>query len=151
MILSPAKINISLSIMGRLNNGFHELSTHILFLDLYDKIFINSASKDSIKIIGPHKCLIESNGGDTLIHKTLSNCRKNNMVNSNYNILLEKNIPISAGLGGGSANSASVIRYFLKYGDNPVNKDMVKFAKLIGSDVPACLYSKPVLVQGIGT
>ena len=54
-----------------------------------------------------------NNGGDTIISKSLSFCQNHLNTNQKINIKLEKNIPVSAGLGGGSANSASIIRYFL--------------------------------------
>ena len=52
------------------------------------------------------------NGGDSIIRKSISFCQNHYHTNQNLQIMLEKNIPVSAGLGGGSANSASIIRYF---------------------------------------
>ena len=66
---------------------------------------------------------------------------------------LEKNIPVSAGLGGGSANSASIIRYFLsqiKFKQKLFLNEIIKLSASMGSDVPACLYSKPLLMEGRG-
>ena len=114
MILSPAKINLSLKVKKKLKNGYHKLSSHLIFLDLYDKISIENSNHNTLKLTGPYKNLLEQNNGDTLVSKSIDFCRKINLTNKNYNITLEKNIPISAGLGGGSSNSASIIRFFLR-------------------------------------
>ena len=150
MILSPAKINLSLKIKTQLKNGYHSLSSHIIFLDLFDKIFIKKSLEDSLEIIGPFKNLLDFQNDDNLITKTLEFCRNFELTNSKFHIKLEKNIPVSAGLGGGSANSASIIRYFLdtKKFDNV--KKIVQFSKSLGADIPACIYSKPIFMEGIG-
>ncbi len=149
MILSPAKINLSLKIKKQLKNGYHLLFSHIIFLDLFDKIFIENSSKDTLKIIGPFENLLSSKN-DNLIKKTLEFCRNNGLTNSNFNVTLEKNIPVSAGLGGGSANSASIIRYFLNSKKIFDVEKIIQASKSLGADVPSCLYSKPVFMEGIG-
>ena len=149
MILSPAKINLSLKVKTRLKNGYHILSSHIIFLDLFDKLFLKRSSKDELKIKGPFKNLLRFQG-DNLVTKTLEFCRKNDLTNSKFNVTLEKNIPVSAGLGGGSANSASIIRYFLNAKKIDDVEKIIQFSKLLGADVPACIYSKPIFMEGIG-
>ena len=150
MILSPAKINLTLQIKERLKNGYHIISSHMIFLDLFDRIYIQNKTSDFLKIIGPFKKKMDSSDRDNLILKTLKFCRKNKLTNDSFKITLEKNIPISAGLGGGSSNSASIIRYFLKQNENePVSK-IVNLSQKLGADIPACLYSQPLLAEGIG-
>ena len=150
MILSPAKINLSLRIKSQLKNGYHSLSSHIIFLDLFDKIFIEKSSEDSLKIIGPFGNLLSFQHDDNLITQTLEFCRINKLTNNRFNVTLEKNIPVSAGLGGGSANSASIIRYFLNKKKIDDGKNIIKLSKSLGADVPACVYSEPIFVEGIG-
>ena len=113
MILSPAKLNISLNINGLLDNGYHSISSYVFFLDLFDKLYIEKSSFNSVIIRGFFKDDLICNGGDTIISKSISFCQNHYKINQNLIIRLEKNIPVSSGLGGGSANSASVIRYFL--------------------------------------
>ena len=149
-ILSPAKINLSLKVLKKLSNGYHLLSSHVIFINLFDRIFIKKSNSNKIKIIGPYKDTLLNNGGDLLIHKTLKVCQSNGITKDNFNVLLEKNIPISAGLGGGSSNSASLIRYFMSIGMKDKISDVIEFSKSFGADVPACLYSKPLLMEGVG-
>ena len=150
MILSPAKINLTLQIKERLKNGYHLISSHMVFLDLFDRIFIENETSDFLKIIGPFKKIINSNDKDNLILKTLKFCRKYKLTNDSFKITLEKNIPISAGLGGGSSNSASIIRYFLKNNKNEKVSKILNLSQKLGADIPACLYSQPLLAEGIG-
>ena len=149
-IISPAKINLSLKVLKKLTNGYHLLSSHVIFINLFDRIFINTSNSNKIKIVGPYKDTLLKNGGDLLINKTLKACQSNGITKDNFNILLEKNIPVSAGLGGGSSNSASIIRYFMFGGKKDKVSDVIEFSKSFGADVPACLYSRPLLMEGIG-
>ena len=150
MILSPAKINLTLQIKERLKNGYHVISSHMIFLDLFDRIFIENETSDFLKIVGPFKKKMNPSDRNNLILKTLKFCRKNKLTNDSFKITLEKNIPISAGLGGGSSNSASIIRYFLKHNKNEKVNKIVNLSKKLGADIPACLYSQPLLAKGIG-
>ena len=84
-----------------------------MFLDLFDKLYLEKSSFYNIVVEGEFKNDLIDNGGDTIIDRSISFCKNHYKVNQNLIIKLEKNIPISAGLGGGSANSASIIRYFL--------------------------------------
>ena len=152
MILSPAKLNISLNVNSLLDNGYHSISSYVFFLDLFDKLYIEKSSFNSVIISGLFKDDLIKNGGDTIINKSISFCKNHYKINQNLIIRLEKNIPVSAGLGGGSANSASVIRYFLSKtkSGNIITNETIQFSASLGSDVPACLYSKPLLMEGRG-
>ena len=153
MILSPAKLNLSLRVNNILKNGYHSISSYVLFLDLFDKLFIKNSSQNRVEVRGRFKNDLVNNGGDTIISKSLSFCQKYSHYNDKLNIILEKNIPVSAGLGGGSANSASILRYCLLKKDqreNKISNEVIKLSSLLGSDVPACLYSKPLLMEGMG-
>ena len=153
MILSPAKLNLSLNVNGLLENGYHSISSYVFFLDLFDKINIKKSSLNNILINGVFKDDLIYNGGDTIIRKSISFCQNHCYTNDNFQIKLEKNIPVSGGLGGGSANSASVIRYFLskqRYRKKNIADKVIKLSESLGSDVPACLYSKPALMEGKG-
>ena len=77
------------------------------------------------------------NGGDTIISKSISFCQNHFYINDNFQIKLEKNIPVSGGLGGGSANSASIIRYFLskqRSRKKDVTNKLIKLSDKIASE-----------------
>ena len=91
MILSPAKINLSLKIKKQLKNGYHLLSSHVVFLDLFDKIFIQKSSEDSLKIVGPFGNLLKFKNDNNLITKTINFCRNNELSNNKFNLKVKRN------------------------------------------------------------
>ena len=149
-IKSFCKINLSLKIIKKLNNGYHNIASLITFCNLYDVITINKIKKkkDSISFYGKFKKGI--NNKTNTITKTLDLLRKNNLLkNQNFKIRIKKNIPHGSGLGGGSSNAAYLLNYLnlnmqLKLGKNRLKK----IARAIGSDVPIMLEKKYSFLTG---
>ena len=75
MILSPAKLNISLNVNSLLDNGYHSISSYVFFLDLFDKLYIEKSSFNSVIVSGLFKDDLINNGGDTIINKSISFCK----------------------------------------------------------------------------
>ena len=114
LIHSFCKINLSLRVIKKLNTGLHEIQSLVTFANLFDKIIIKETklNKDKIKFFGKFKKNI--NTKENSITKTLDIFRKYNFLkNKKFLIRVKKNIPHSAGLGGGSMNSARIMRFFL--------------------------------------
>ena len=150
VLYAPAKLNLSLKIVGKKDNGYHLISSHIVFLDLKDVIVLNKSMKNSLSLSGPMCSQISQNHNQNLVLKALELLQKRDFTNECYNVHLEKNIPVSAGLGGGSADAAAIIRYFNE--NNSVCKlnELSDFLLELGSDVPSCYYSEPMLISGVG-
>ena len=141
-----AKINLFLHVLKKRKNGFHNLESLICFLNLYDEIKIIKDNKFSIEITGPFKSLL--NNKENIIKKTVFGLSNLIGIKPNFKIFLNKQIPVSAGLGGGSADSAAIIRGINR---NKLKKqELYEFAKTIGSDVPVCLYNKHAFFKGYG-
>ena len=85
-IFSPAKINLSLKVLKKLSNGYHLISSHVIFINLFDRIFIKTSNSNKIKIVGPYKDTLLNNGGDLLIYKTLKACQSNGITKDDFNI-----------------------------------------------------------------
>ena len=154
-LIAPAKVNLNLLVTNKFKNGFHCLESDLCFINLYDEILIQRSSYD--KIIIDHKNSTHFLKEDTLLNKTLKifNTEFNNK--NFFKITLKKNIPVGAGLGGGSADSAALLlglRYFYnndKYNNNKISiKKLKKISIQIGSDVPACISSSSQRLEGIG-
>ena len=129
-IKSYSKINLSLRVINKLKNGMHNIETNSVLINLFDEIDININKKDIILFKGRFKNKI--NLKNNTIKDTLALLRKFNIIKNNYKIIIKKNIPVYAGLGGGTSNSASIVRYFLK---NKLNAKLIKaFEQKIGSD-----------------
>ena len=146
-IKAPAKLNLSLNIYGKINNGLHSISSYIVFLDLKDELEIVPSKNNSVVISGPFAKSVSKT--KNLILDALKVCKEKKLINQNYKIILEKNIPVGAGLGGGSADAAAIFRFAVKSKDFDRKKLLISASKL-GSDIPSCLYSKPLYASGTG-
>ena len=135
MIKSYCKINLSLKVLKKLKNGLHDIESNTFLIDLHDTIKIAKINKkgDEVIFIGRFKKLV--NKFKNSIFDTLSLLRANQLIKKKdkYRIIINKKIPVSAGLGGGSSNAAFLIKYFLK---NKIDSYILnKFEKKIGSDL----------------
>ena len=144
-----AKINLFLNVFNKTKDNLHNLKSLVCFIDLYDEIVISKSNKFSLKIKGPFKNFIKKR--ENIIEKTFIIFSKFTGLKTNYKILLNKKIPVSAGLGGGSADAAAVLQGLNLLNKKKIKKkDLFKLAMKIGSDVPACLYNKNVFFSGYG-
>ena len=140
---SFAKINLGLEILNKRNDGFHSIKTIMTKISLFDEIDIRKSSKNSVIQDG----IDEENN---LVTKIL-NFMQDKYFDEKLEINIRKNIPYSSGLGGGSSNSASVIKglnEFLRL--NLDSKEMFDIALKFGSDIPFFLSSSSAIVQGRG-
>ena len=153
-LIAPAKLNLNLSVKEKLKSGYHSLESDICFLDLHDKINIKLSNLNKIEISKESTFFLKD---ENILSKTLETFNSEFKNNNKFNITLKKDIPIGAGLGGGSSDSATLLlglRYF--YNKNPYNKKKISLTKLkeiglkIGSDVPACIMGKSLKLSGIG-
>jgi 4-diphosphocytidyl-2-C-methyl-D-erythritol kinase len=133
IIKSFSKLNLSLRIRGKLKNGLHDIQSNIFLTSLYDKISINKIKnkKDIIIFTGKFGKNIQKYKNS--VAETLALLRKLKIIKSNsYKIIVDKKIPVFAGLGGGTSNSAFLMKYFLK--KNASSKIVNIFEKKIGTD-----------------
>ena len=149
-ILAPAKINLNLRITGRRADGYHLIDSIVIFANLTDRLTLTPAAKDSITING--NIAQDLTQKTTSIHQARDAFRTATNWNQPLAITLEKNIPISAGLGGGSANAAATLQAMRQL--TPLNeKTLTQIALTLGADVPALLTSHKTTMlrmQGIG-
>ena len=146
-LASPAKINIGLNILGKRKDGFHNLETIFYPLLLTDYLTFQKADKTSLKSNSKEIENLKSN----LVLNSVELLQKKTKKNINVEIFLEKNIPIGAGLGGGSSNAAITLKainqlFNLKFG----YKELLKLALELGSDVPFFLNPIPCYASSRG-
>ena len=142
-VKSFAKINLGLEILNKRNDGFHSIKTIMTKISLFDEIDIRKSSKNSVIQAGIEE---EKN----LVTKIL-NFMQEKYFDEKLEINIKKNIPYSSGLGGGSSNSASVIKGLNEYLKlNLDSKEMFDIALKFGSDIPFFLSSSSAMVQGRG-
>ena len=134
-IKSHAKINLALNITGK-TSLLHKIETVIAFISLHDEIFIKKIkSKDhDISFFGKFSNKLGKNNSVSKLLKILDN--KGLLGDKKFKIKINKKIPSKSGLGGGSMNAASVIKYFVKKRIIKIsNKEINKICQLVGSDV----------------
>ncbi len=133
---SYAKINLSLSVNKKLMNGFHDLQSIYCLIDLFDKIWIKKISKkninnDQVFFEGPYSKNLNHRNNSLL--KCLIILRKHKLISNYYSIKVYKKIPVYAGLGGGTSNAATILRYLVK---KKIRKKLfTQIIKYIGSDL----------------
>jgi 4-diphosphocytidyl-2-C-methyl-D-erythritol kinase len=139
-----AKINLALHVRRRRDDGYHELETLFAFVDAGDVLSVERADQDTVSVAG------EFAGGlddprDNLVAQALAVLPHPD----GLAITLEKNLPVAAGLGGGSADAGAVFRLIREaYG---LPDDWREHAARLGADVPACVESRSCIGRGIGT
>jgi 4-diphosphocytidyl-2-C-methyl-D-erythritol kinase len=155
-LLAPAKVNLCLRVFGKTDTGLHNLDSVVVFCQFGDKIRIRLAEKDSVIISGPFApMLAATKSADNLVTTARDafrdNVRDNGGKCGSVAIHLEKHIPVGAGLGGGSADAAAVLRGLNKLATTPLpHETQFALAADLGSDVPVCLAATPHRVIGTG-
>lgn len=148
-ILSPAKINLFLHVRGKRPDGYHELFSLMCRINLFDEILLHLGKGNGVEVSCAHpKVPVDSNNlacrAANLFQCELGSERR-------IKIHLKKNIPVAAGLGGGSSNAASVLMALNAYHDHPFSQEMLmKMGLKLGADVPFFIFQKPAIATGIG-
>jgi 4-diphosphocytidyl-2-C-methyl-D-erythritol kinase len=150
--LAPAKLNLTLAVVGRRADGFHELHSVAVRLGLVDRLSLAPAAggTDTLHASGHHAGPTEAN----LVLRAIAAARAAIGRGADTIALaarLEKRIPVAAGLGGGSSDAAAALDAALDaWRADPTLVDRVTIAALLGSDVPFFLAGGPALIEGRG-
>ena len=149
-VKAPAKINLYLDVLGKREDGYHDLDMVMLPLEMHDTISferVPNARYTHIVSDTVERQIINHNS----IYRTHELLEKQYEYKHNFIIKVHKEIPIYAGLGGGSANAAAALRYFKRVGKlKMTEEEEINFCTQIGADVPFCLKNVPAHVEGIG-
>ena len=143
-IRANAKINLSLSVLGRREDGYHELDTVMQSISLYDTVYIEKSDKITVECG-------EFGGEDNIAFKTAKTFFKASGINAGAEIKIEKHIPSAAGMGGGSADAAAVLCGLdrLYKTEFPYEK-LLNIAVGLGADVPFLIRGGTARAKGIG-
>ena len=145
-IKSYAKINLALSVVGK-SKSLHRIKSVVSFLDLHDEILIRkiNSTNHKIRFVGKFSTGIKS---QNTISQLFRNIDEKKLLRHKYQVIVKKNIPSAAGLGGGSMNAASIINFFTKKKIIKLNKkEIIEICNSIGSDVLLGLYSKNLILK----
>jgi len=147
---APAKINLSLDVLGCRDDGYHYVEMVMQTIDFCDKITIEQAGSGCIHVHCPHPYV--PSGPDNLVAKAAA------LLRSEYGnrddgaaITIEKNIPVAAGLAGGSSDAAAVLRGLnILWGLKLSAGQLACIGARLGADIPFCLMGGTALARGIG-
>ena len=143
-----AKINLSLHVTGQNNDQTHNVDSIITFADICDTINISLSQKMKVKVDGKYARHINNKN---LVTKTAEIIKQKYQVEHNAEINLTKNLPVAAGIGGGSADAAATINALNEIWKLRLNKKQIRsLADEIGADVQVCIKSKTAHVRGTG-
>lgn len=147
---AAAKINLYLHITGLREDGYHHLDSLIAFAGIHDTLTLAPSPDLSLAIEGPYADGL-STGGDNLVMQAADKLRQSAGYDGGAAITLEKNIPVAAGIGGGSADAAAVLGGLVRLWDlDATSFDLNDLALSLGADVPVCLFGQAAFVGGIG-
>lgn len=146
-ILAPAKINISLKVLGKRPDGYHELLTLMAPVSLFDEIVIDRL-EEGITVSAPGcNCVDEKN----LAYRAAALFLKETGVHGGVSIRITKQIPVGAGLGGGSSDASAVLMAMNDLFQSGLSvKNLMDMAGKIGSDCPFFILGEPFLMGGRG-
>lgn len=144
----PGKINISLDVVGKREDGYHLLKTIMQNVSLFDEVTVKKSDRDiNLYCNNGH---IPCNSSNTA-YKAASIIIDKFNIKSGVDIIIQKRIPVAAGLAGGSADAAGVIKAMDQLFElNLSTEDMMKIGIKIGADVPFCILQSTALAEGIG-
>jgi 4-diphosphocytidyl-2-C-methyl-D-erythritol kinase len=145
----PAKINLWLEVLGKRPDGYHDLSSLMLPVGVYDEIILDLRDDGGVRVECDHPDVPQDRGN--LAWRAAELFCGNAKVPSNLRIVLNKGIPVGAGLGGGSADAAGVLLGLSRlYPGRVGSEGLHAMAAQLGADVSFFLHQRPALATGIG-
>lgn len=139
---APAKVNLSLAVTGRRDDGYHELDSLVVFAEAADLVAAEPAETLTLAVEGPFAAALESEADNLVLRAA-----RLFGAEQGARLTLTKNLPVAAGLGGGSGDAAAALRLLAELWKLPL--PMVP-AVALGADLPVCLGARPARVGGIG-
>ena len=145
---SPCKINLFLDIKSKREDGYHLIESLFHTIDLFDIIKIEESKEFKISTSGKYK--LNDNEEDNIVAKIFYHFKNQMELKKNYKINIEKNIPTGAGLGGGSSNAATMIKFFLEELNIKPDNELIESFSKFGADIPFFIKGGLSWVSGIG-
>ena len=134
LLSAPAKLTLSLSVVGVRHDGYHLVDAEMVAVDLTDELEVSDG--EGLEVVVPDGGLEVSEDGENLVARALR------LVGRTAHVVVRKSVPAGAGLGGGSADAAAILRW--------AGWDDVAGSVVLGADVPFCLVGGRARVTGIG-
>jgi 4-diphosphocytidyl-2-C-methyl-D-erythritol kinase len=145
---APAKVNLHLHVVGRRKDGYHLVDSLVVFTAVGDRLTVSPADGLSLSVTGPFSAGLTAED-DNLVLRAARGLAAQAGIRPAARLVLEKNLPVASGIGGGSADAAAALRLLCRFWD--LDSAMPeRLAGDLGADVPVCLAGRPALMSGIG-
>lgn len=145
ILYAYAKVNLILKVVGKLDNGYHQLQMINSKINLYDKIKITKTNCDDqvifTNITQPHQ---------NLVLDSLKTFKKTYNIKDNFKITIKKNIPLGSGMGGGSSDVATIINYLQKKYQITKDEKFLNLFNSLGTDIKYFFFEGTRYIEGIG-
>jgi 4-diphosphocytidyl-2-C-methyl-D-erythritol kinase len=147
---APAKVNLTLHVLGRRPDGYHEIESFVVFADVGDRLTFTPGDTLALDVTGP-TAQAAGPGGDNLVLKAARALAERVAGLRFGRFSLEKQLPVAAGLGGGSSDAAAALRLLARVNRLSIDDESVRAAaRATGADVPVCLDPQARMMRGIG-
>jgi 4-diphosphocytidyl-2-C-methyl-D-erythritol kinase len=147
-ILAPAKLNLLLKITRQRTDGYHELVSLVVPVDLYDRLTISKLEK-GLEVYWRGR--EQPKGKNNLVNRAAASFFEKTGIRKGATITVMKKIPVASGLGGGSSDAAATLKGLNQLWGNPLSSgDIEELALPLGADVPFFLLQRPCIARGIG-
>ncbi|MBW3114704.1 4-(cytidine 5'-diphospho)-2-C-methyl-D-erythritol kinase [Bacillus sp. MCCB 382] len=149
LVKAPAKINLSLDVLHKRSDGYHEVEMVMTTIDLADRIELTNLSDDTIKILSHNRFVPDD--GRNLAYQAAQLLKEKMNIKKGVAISIDKVIPVAAGLAGGSSDAAATLKGLNRLWDLGLSMDeLAELGAEIGSDVSFCVYGGTALASGRG-
>jgi 4-diphosphocytidyl-2-C-methyl-D-erythritol kinase len=147
---APAKINLHLHVVGRRDDGYHLLDSLVVFAGVGDCLRASTSDALSLSVTGPFAAALDAEA-DNLVLRAARALAARAGCPALARLVLEKNLPVASGIGGGSADAAATLRLLCRLWRIELSaEDLGQLAGDLGADVKVCLVGHPALMSGIG-
>src|SRR6202035_756280 len=148
--LAPAKVNLTLRVLGKRADGFHDLESLVVFAGLADRVTLTLGDALGLDVDGP-TAAASGDVSDNLVLRAAHALAERVAGLRVGRFTLTKLLPVAAGLGGGSSDAAAALRLLARLnGLAPDEAPLMEAARATGADVPVCLDPRPRIMRGIG-
>jgi 4-diphosphocytidyl-2-C-methyl-D-erythritol kinase len=145
---APAKINLHLHVVGRRADGYHLLDSLVVFAGIGDRLTVSPSNRLTLSVTGPFATGLAAET-DNLVLRAARTLAAQAGVQATGALVLEKNLPVASGIGGGSADAAAALRLLCRFWrlDSRLPEQL---AAGLGADVPVCVAGAPTMMSGVG-
>ena len=147
---APAKVNLTLRVLGQRADGYHDIESLVVFADFGDCLSLTPGADLTLSVAGPGAAQTGAETDNLVVKAALALAARVTQLRAGA-FRLEKNLPVAAGLGGGSADAAAALRLLARANDlAPDDPRLYEAARVTGADVSVCLDPRPRIMRGIG-